>query len=383
MNTILAQFLTIITMLNCSVLLYAKPYKYNSGLRNNNYSESNSVISHSKKKLHQIYVRSIQSKKLEFLSYIEVSNKRSFVNQLNIENKIGFDSLHLIDKLKKAKKLELIGETHLAYLNYLNISKLRLNYQWDEDHRSIIHYSILKLSELDIKNQTYWIKNALAFDYNNKSNLKYLKKSTQRVFNKISKKIKKTQAYIPPEFYEYDEIWINGLNLKMSQLKKYHFISNEKYLVSLYSNVYFPKKLTLTLKELNQYEQPPQFIVEGTCDDSKVNPEVNFKFSQSLYGYFNQDCSVQLNPKINQELSKKNNLNKQDLFTISKPKQLDLSQSTKKMSSNKWYKNKWLWVAVGALVSYKVYEQNQPRAKKPTNYPKPTNQPQDNEIEEL
>lgn len=246
----------------------------------------------------------------------------SFTQHYESQHSQGLEPL-----LKLAQFEFLKGSMEKATDCFKKIAERRFEKMWPKKSQKIIHYSLLRLAQLDTKNQQSWLEKAYLFNPKLKIDETLFPPPMVKSYKEIAQQRPSQIWALPVGAEKFDKIFLNGIPLQGKQsFVKY---PEAKVRLDFVSNRWKPINATVPLSDLREFKLSASPLASGSCE----NPQFLVEATESTqFRLLQENCSNPNPVAWTQQI---------------RPKAPEHQTS----NQPQWYKNKWLWVGVSVVAA--------------------------------
>lgn len=241
----------------------------------------------------EIVIKGENSEDIAYEKYLmEHPTQQSFIRyQRSLPNHL---SKEVFNFLKSAQFEFLNGSLDKAKQFFSKIVNLHHKADWSKEERKIIHFSFLRLAQLEVdtKKKDQWLKQAMSFDHSSPINRTLFPPPLVKRYLLLKSQRQIHVWQLPQKHGEFSKILINGQPIKSDS--SFFKSDNSEKRISFYSNTYSPIHLVITPERLQNYKLATTPLASGSCH----NPQFNITAStRKDFIFFQKDCLSQLKPK--------------------------------------------------------------------------------------
>lgn len=233
---------------------------------------------------------------------------------------------------------------------YQKIIGLRNKFHFSLHNKKLIINSLIKAHELtaNTQQQKKYIEIVLSsYPYISLDEIN-LGKNLEKTINESS--LLFNEWTIGSQFHKYNYLVINGKVHDIFPDKKIK-LPKKEFIITLYSDTFYPIQKVTTISELNQWEPAAEWLNDGVCETPQL--KVNKSLIKS-YIFYDHNCVI----NYKNENKTQHNLTKNENKSVVKVGNLKIKNSFnetnlpyRKQNNFKWIKNKWLWIGLGAIAT--------------------------------
>ncbi len=322
---------------------------------------------------HEVLIRSTKTRFSEFNSFLQVEFIKTYAQYQLDEVRSRTRPIHLSSLFKKSQAEFLSHNPRSAERTYQKIVRHIHAFDWNEEERKIIFYTLFRLAQLklDTKKKKLFLKEAMTFGLNLKIDFNIFPPPLTTMYSKIRKSVNRVLLDLKKIFPDHELIVINGKTFKRGEKVK---LGYGMYRISAYSSSHTPWSQTLSLSRL---------IVQTVRTHSLTDPNSNCRsgtianlqtqLKKSLKGkiLFPNFCVYNLKTKS----AKFNHYKPLKMMSKSHLKRNFKKAKSKENIWENWKSHKKMWmiggVALSGVVLYFLLKDNKvpPNAQRSNSYP--------------
>ena len=276
-----------------------------------------------------ILIRSPQATMTEFLAYSKTESVRTYAQYQLDNNRKRPRPISLREVLKQAQEDFLSHEPERSKKSFSLITEHIHAFDWTEEERKIIFYSLLRLAQLERnkQKQKLLLQEAVVFSLDIKLDLQVFPPPLVELYSNIKKQITFISLNLEKVFPRHEIVLING---KVYPHTDEIRLPYGMYRVTAFSSSHTSWSQNLSLSRLMTKRVNTFSLVSGSCKEASIN-NFTLKDYRILFPNF---CIWH---SIKEQL-------------VQKQKELNLADLNKPAKKKQWYEEELLWVGAALVL---------------------------------
>lgn len=260
----------------------------------------------------------------------------------------------MLSRLKKAQFEFLEGSLQKSVKEFQAIVDMRFSANWGKKEREAIHFSFLRLAQLEknkIKRRNY-LKKAYSFSPKIKANSQLFPPPLISEYNAIKKELKPKVWPLPEGADVFSHIQINGV--KKDGNTSFVQLFPGTHRIQFLSNKYEPVHFVVNTSNIEEIKIRPMPLARGNC----LQPQFSNQLPKQIpHIYLTPNCQ-------GEKIQPKNTIPVVGIAGLPK------GESRKKIE---FYESKWFWIGMSVVAAGVLMHQNNKggTSTQPNNNPQP------------